>query len=203
MDLELIQKFIDEFSHWIKGGRIFVKYKSKDTYVEEEGMLLFTMQTIDTIDDIVIYDNHTKYIVALKQGKTVQAYNLDVWYDVTTIDSIKKILPKYLRVKPDIKIGEWRVATLKNSKPFKVTQKWIDTTLNYKDFKKWEPKKGDWIWVFNSEDDFPLIRKFREVHNGKCRVYSHMKENLECNNYIDYKYCSPFIGELPSNLKGN
>ena len=58
----------------------------------------------------------------------------------------------------------------------------------------WQPKHGDWIWVWDYIDVAPDLCKFISSNNNNY---------LAANNGTSwtYKYAQPFIGTLPEQLK--
>lgn len=67
-----------------------------------------------------------------------------------------------------------------------------------KQYIKWEPEPGEWCWFYDKENLWnktnTVIARFSHMYQ-KYYATSHLIDN----GY--FKYCEPFIGELPSNLK--
>ena len=64
------------------------------------------------------------------------------------------------------------------------------------DLIKWQPKQGEWCWIFGQTPyNVPTIGKFK--HRGKDTFY------FEASNGQLYHStsCEPFIGQLPSTFK--
>ena len=58
----------------------------------------------------------------------------------------------------------------------------------------WEPQFLEWCWFYNSHKKTPKLAKFRDYDSTLRILYRTTKGKW-------YKYCEPFIGELPTNLK--
>lgn len=73
--------------------------------------------------------------------------------------------------------------------------------------KLWQPKEGEWCWFWNHEDDVPILAKYLRIE--ECLRTSIITKNIQmffvvsgrCYGDNAFKYCEPFIGELPSFLK--
>ena len=57
----------------------------------------------------------------------------------------------------------------------------------------WGPKENEWCWFWN-KDEQPQLGKLT-------RVDKHVRPY--CADYTRYGYCEPFIGQLPTTIKGN
>lgn len=65
------------------------------------------------------------------------------------------------------------------------------TKLN--DLRLWQPKEGEWCWMWNDGFDKPYLEKLMKIDkNGKFYAKSVGDR---------FKHCEPFIGELPSFIK--
>jgi hypothetical protein len=57
---------------------------------------------------------------------------------------------------------------------------------------KWQPKPGEWCWFWDEGTNGVLLAKFTNITEGK--LYRSHGGSV-------WKYCAPFIGELPEHLK--
>lgn len=108
----------------------------------------------------------------------------------------------------ELKVGDWIRITEpagnfleKISKINSQTYTLSGTNICYKSqAKPWTPESGEWCWVFN-DDRIPTISQFVEINEDMTRKYFAVYPNKPHALGSWYKYCEPFIGELPSNLK--
>lgn len=99
------------------------------------------------------------------------------------------------------KVGDWVIQTDGDDlgdKPIQI--KFEDDTMISFDgetfwsdsvFSKWQPKDGEWCWVFDDELRSELTNKAYITSDGVIKTHDSCK----------WEYCEPFIGELPSFLK--
>ena len=71
-----------------------------------------------------------------------------------------------------------------------------DTTLQ--DIESWQPKKDEWCWFFNNKKEIPKLGKLKYKANNQYTAYMTPKASMSVQNF---KFCEPFIGQLPSILK--
>jgi hypothetical protein len=57
---------------------------------------------------------------------------------------------------------------------------------------KWQPKPGEWCWFWDEGINGVLLAKFTNITEGK--LYRSHGGSV-------WKYCAPFVGELPEHLK--
>jgi len=57
---------------------------------------------------------------------------------------------------------------------------------------KWQPKPGEWCWFWDEGTNGVLLAKFTNITEGK--LYRSHGGSV-------WKYCAPFVGELPEHLK--
>lgn len=62
---------------------------------------------------------------------------------------------------------------------------------NSNDCVLWQPIEGEWCWVFDDEFRSELTNRAYVTSDGVIKTHDSCK----------WKYCEPFIGELPSFLK--
>ena len=79
-----------------------------------------------------------------------------------------------------------------------------DTIVDKYDIKLWEPKPNEWCWFWNN-DNQPFLAQFEEMDDDQYVT----KQGLH-GSYADlsdatfsFRFCEPFIGQLPTNLKDN
>ena len=71
---------------------------------------------------------------------------------------------------------------------------WADVGYFIQDIEYWQPEKGEWCWFWLDMSSNPELGQFKEMFNGDlfCSIQ---------NGNDAFKFCEPFIGELPSYLK--
>ena len=62
----------------------------------------------------------------------------------------------------------------------------------------WKPKPGEWIWVWNSFNSHPMLRKLLTVHQ---ETGFEVEPTVGFAHKHIYSYAQPFIGTLPEQLK--
>ena len=77
-------------------------------------------------------------------------------------------------------------------------------------FKHWQPEAGEWCWFYSDVmklDNVCILRKFTQMEKDieaddmfGCEPTVPDKEEFESIK-VFYKYCEPFIGNLPSFIK--
>ncbi len=116
------------------------------------------------------------------------------------------------------KLGDWvRSKSFENDgneelliKKLKVQQQ-VDFVHKYQEeWELWQPKKGEWCWFFTDKmklDNVYILRKFTQMESDiedndmfGCEPTVSDKEEFESIK-VFYKYCEPFIGNLPSFIK--
>ena len=60
----------------------------------------------------------------------------------------------------------------------------------------WEPQFNEWCWFYNKTSKTPKLAQFKCYDSSYKVLYCTAKDKW-------YKRCEPFIGELPTNLKGD
>ena len=119
----------------------------------------------------------------------------------------------------NFKLGDWARVTEGHAKNniFKVTgllgtDILLGNCFNYKadHCKLWAPEEGEWCWFWNDETDIPRLRQFLYPSNifDRPTVYITQPDpaTVMSRTYWgieSYKYCEPFIGQLPTILKDN
>ena len=113
-----------------------------------------------------------------------------------------------------LKVGGWvenSKSSLRIIKQVTAVAEWCDTvTVGNKkvginvmlitDLKLWKPKPGEWCWFMN-KDRIPTLSQFVEFHEDINKYFA-TYPNKPNSFGAYYTNCEPFIGELPSDLKG-
>lgn len=67
--------------------------------------------------------------------------------------------------------------------------------------KLWQPKPGDWCWFHNGYTSSLLFAKFYNVNEYGFWVDEDEIDIITSRSQSLFKYCEPFIGQLPSICK--
>lgn len=213
MNKELIKTYKAEFDYWLDGGEVLFFYCEdwySSTYNPE---MVFNHSRPDDVKYYVINDEFVEIRKALAEGKTIQ-YN-PLYASTNRWDDIKKFKPTRdctvanYRIKPEkpkFKVGDWVVnKTSKQRIVKKVTSTYSDTVtvgdsevginvMLINDLALWKPKKGDWCWFWDEGFKTPLLLQFKKLRPSRFYQYDTI-------NGLNYVYCEPFLGELPTNLQ--
>ena len=227
MNKELIKTYKAEFDHWLNGGTLLYRHfdyiKQKFTAWEKCNME-FPWKTsgIYAPSCIIINDEYVEFRKALAEGKTVQ-YNFgnyginrkdfpNKWKDLDKSIGIlaDRACPENYRIKPEepkFKVGDWVVnKTSKQRIVKKITSTTYSDTVTVgntevginvmliNDLELWQPKKGDWCWFWDEILKNPMLLQFERFCSTGFYKY-------ETNNKLNYQYCEPFLGQLPTNLQ--
>ena len=199
MNKELIKKYKTEFDHWLNGGKVISKYTLIPTWsnCQSEDIWRIPDKNISKVL-IVINDEYATYRKALAEGKVVEVatdYNdVDgyIWksmedkeFHYFSIDEIR-IKPE----EPQFKAGNWVVHPDAKA-PWKLSQNSINHLDNSK-LELWQPQLGERWWFWDS-GNFPELRQFKRI------LISNKYESYQT---FTYDYCEPFLGKLPTTLKG-
>lgn len=199
MNKELIKKYKTEFDHWLYGGKLQVKFVN-DPW-EEAPEDIFSYNAVNFV--LVIDDEYVEFRKALAEGKAIECLGWDgKWQDLIENDiKFENIDLSRLRIKPEepkFKVGDWVIDKKRKHKPFMVTSLHLEAdSPNYikLDCELWKPKNNEYFWYKND------LVKFDETQTNCGTLLEsvrgcsyHVPANFE-------KYCEPFIGQLPSNLK--
>ena len=199
MNKELIKTYFEEFEHWLNGGKLLSKYTLTPTWsdCQSEDIWRIPDENISKVL-IVINDEYATYRKALAEGKIVEVatdYNdVDgyIWksmedkeFHYFSIDEIR-IKPE----EPQFKAGNWVVHPDANA-PWKLSQNSINHLDNSK-LELWQPQLGEWCWFWDL-GNFPELRQFKRI------LISNKYESYQT---FTYDYCEPFLGKLPTTLKG-
>lgn len=74
------------------------------------------------------------------------------------------------------------------------------TVLYSDEVKLWTPEPGEWCWFFN-KDRIPTISQFVEFDKDISKYFAAYTNKSKAFGSW-YTHCEPFIGKLPSDLKG-
>ena len=199
MNKELIKKYKTEFDHWLNGGKVISKYTLIPTWsnCQSEDIWGISDKNISKVL-IVINDEYATYRKALAEGKIIEVatdYNdVDgyIWKSMEDKEfhyfNINEI-----RIKPEepqFKAGNWVVHPDANA-PWKLSQNSINHLDNSK-LELWQPQLGEWCWFWDS-GNFPELRQFKRI------LISNKYQSYQT---FTYDYCEPFLGKLPTTLKG-
>ena len=76
-------------------------------------------------------------------------------------------------------------------------------------YVKWTPEPGEWCWFWDNETDVPTLAKLISINKLFERKETYTVATPSCISELSYnysrtmtfKYCEPFVRELPYNLK--
>lgn len=205
MNKELIKKYKNEFNHWLEEGKILYKHKHSIAWWTNDCW----NYSSDYVQAIIINDDFVEFRKALAEGKTIQFNNAGIWKDIKFIVIGQDETPSNYRIKPELpfKVGDWIVVTAFENKTLIVKyEKHIikenvlilnnniyfpsGRFLEY--MQLWQPKPDEWCWFWDEHYTTAILAKFENISDG---LFVEHHGNI-------FEYCEPFIGELPSNLKG-
>lgn len=204
MNKELIKKYKNEFNHWLKEGKILYKHKHSVAWWTDDCW----NYSSDYVQAIIINDDFVEFRKALAEGKTIQFNNAGrIWKDIKFIVIGQDETPSNYRIKPELpfKAGDWVRDTRPGVKrPIVQLQPNCIALTNYeedgKHYEKWTPEPGEWCWFFD-KDRIPTISQFVEFHKDISKYFAtYPSKHKSFGAY--YTHCEPFMGELPSDLKG-
>ena len=66
--------------------------------------------------------------------------------------------------------------------------------------KLWFPKIGEWCWFWNDKQLIPLLRQYNKGNENGNGWYW-VKNNNLVSDFYGYKYCEPFVNDLPTMLR--
>lgn len=131
------------------------------------------------------------------------------------------------RIKPEepkFKVGDWVsnrqitsiikqiIRTSNNSDSLTVGNEQCGINVMLKtDVELWQPKAGEWCWFYNSLTATPTLSKLISIESIYERPEIYLAETPSCvsktsygySSSMGFKYCEPFIGQLPTSLKEN
>lgn len=221
MNKELIKKYKKEFDYWLNGGNLLCtdwRNNSKNWIDADADGDDFTY--IGPKPPIFIKnDKYVKFRKALAEGKTV-LYKFGVWTDgskrylsITKAhrfsdfsyyvleDSgfqFEKVGERAYRRITKFKVGDWLHSDLEP--PFKIIhEKQLIAILKRTDdynLRLWQPQLNEWCIFYSENAESFRVAKYKEkgIGKGKEGLYKDMQGNY-------FKYCEPYLGELPTILK--
>ena len=158
---------------------------------------------------IIIDDEYIEFRKALAEGKKIE-YNPkrpvhNRWDEVTIIAPSQDDIIDNYRIKPEepkFKVGDWVIHNGVTKQVTKVVDGYIDSLDNEvvvimkeESLELWKPKEKEYFWYKNDLVKFDESQSNAGLLLQSARGCSyHVPTNFE-------KYCEPFIGQLPSNLK--
>ena len=179
---------------------------------------------------IVIDDDYVELRKALAEGKIIQLDEAAKfsdpnrgWVDLSckSFGSSTQLFPvNYYRIKPEepkFKVGDWAVnKTSKQRIVKKITSICGDSVtvgntevginvMLINDLELWEPKPGEWCWVYDKTTRIPVLRKFvcmnTKGETDYTTAFPYEVENIDPSSILHFRYIEPFIGQLPTILK--
>lgn len=229
MNKELIKTYFDEFKHWLNGGNIQVYYKLDNIlrwWTDKEfmescnngndnfsHMIKYSLEPDDVL--IVIDDEYVEFRKALAEGKTIQ-YNFgnyginrkdfpNIWKDLDLSIGIlaDRACPENYRIKPEepkFKVGDWitdGIEVWQHKENCRVK--------NQINWNLWQPKPGEWCWVYDKTTRIPVLKKFvcmnTKGETDYTTAFPYEVENIDPSSILHFRYIEPFIGQLPTILK--
>ena len=213
MNKELIKKYKTEFDHWLNGGKVISKYTLIPTWsnCQSEDIWRIPDKDISKVL-IVINDEYATYRKALAEGKIVEVatdYNdVDgyIWKSMED-EEFHHFSIDEIRIKPEepkFKVGDWVVHNGVAKRVTKAVDGYIDSLDNEvavimkeESLELWEPEDEKYFWYKND-----LVR----FHETQANLGLLLESARGCSYYPAEKnfedYCEPFIGKLPTTLKG-
>ena len=209
MNKDLIKKYKAEFDHWMDDGKLQVKFVN-DPW-EEAPEDIFSYNVVNFV--LVIDDEYVEFRKALAEGKAIECLDWnDKWQDLIENDiKFENIDLSRLRIKPEehkFKVGDW--VRSEEYGIIKLNTMNVDSYNTYPDTHKkgsgiyaelWKPKNNEYFWYKND------LVKFDEsqTNDGVLLQSARGSSYYGCSYHVSAanfeKYCEPFIGQLPSNLK--
>ena len=200
---KLVIKYQNEFRHWLSKGKLLYYETATREWLWNDN--IWEMEGDYTKVQIIRDDEFVKFRKALVEGKTVQCieykYNYNEYRDVDYIDMSYNV--QQYRIKPnepEFKVGDWVYSnSISNNTPFLVKpyHEHIVNSAHSSQFTLWKPKKNEWC-LFSTEEN----KKFGVGVLAKYKRQDPLdKKKFNVFGYdIAYKYCEPFIGQLPEFL---
>ena len=228
MRKETILNYEKEFLAWCKGESILLGAPAsmhEKPLVWREVRDFNDWKPLDTV--YVLNDSYSTYRKALAEGKTIQhiSHTTEEWVDFNkgfepTLSYTFLATPEYYRIKPEepkFKVGDWVVEIHSTTKAqvlelfgnqIRVKFCYPDAiiTTDSSDFIPWVPKKGDWCWFWDY-DNQPAIGKSNGVTPSSENCDFYMGNTSHPYNiphlFQGFVFCEPYIGQLPSVIKDN
>ena len=214
MRKETILNYEKEFLAWCKGESILLGAPAsmhEKPLVWREVRDFNDWKPLDTV--YVLNDSYSTYRKALAEGKIVQ-YNFgnyginrkdfpNEWKDLDQSIGIlaDRACPENYRIKPEepkFKVGDW-VRDLRDNSVFQINSVNFNLNLSITNgvYIHWQPQLGEWCWFLN-KGRIPVISQFHSLEIEGNRKYSATFPNTPHPMIGYYKYCEPFIGNLPT-----
>jgi len=223
VDKDVIKKYKEVFDYWIEVGDIWVKY---ETYGGRTSWVLENYKnSIEIHWDKAWYsgklevsyvqaDQYADLRRAQADGKTIQYRSSLSGNKWVTLASLDYLNPNFEhRIKPDepaFKVGDWvryiRTDGCGAMQPFGTVTAVIEETIEciqttnvpysypITNYQLWKPQPGEWCWFWTKEYT-PILGRY----DGTNHKQRHTRiGHIGCA----YDHCEPFIGTLPTTLKG-
>lgn len=197
MNKIVVLKFKEEFDYWLKGGSLWYKYGNDKEwrFLETDSSEINHVFNPYNVK-ILINDELSEFRKAVADGEVVQYY-VDGFIGWQDVKSIKQpcMHPDSFRIKseePKFKEDAW---VRERGNIYKFSDLLSDWTyeLLSKSCELWEPKAGEFCWFWNESETHPTLAVFTNKSLGL--YYSDISND-------GFDFCEPFIGELPTSLKG-
>jgi len=210
MNKELIQKYPNEFNHFLKGGNLWFN-SSMWQKLSTNSDLAFNWYYPEKIKAIVIDDELVEVRKALADGIPVQVrvLGLTEWADITGKNYFFSDNNNY-RIKPSpvFKVGDWVTrfndndTIYGNQRVAKIVQIEADyavcdlqlagsTTYMFNEIKPWKPIQNEWCWVRDFKCNEPHLGRY----SGAADLFYTWTDTIDMTSWKIYE---PFIGELPT-----
>ena len=137
---------------------------------------------------------------------------------------VQKIRKEKVLTMEPLKVGDWVISTSwVNAEPNKITKIELATCQDEEDFvffrenwcvelkyiQKWIPEPGEWCWFWDNETDVPTLAKLISINKLFEKKETYTVATPSCISELSYnysrtmtfKYCEPFVRELPDCLQ--
>jgi len=201
MNKQLILDNKECFDHWLAGGK--TRYSVGPIGCWNPVDNLWSTRTPASDFLIVIDDKYVEFRKALAEGKTIQLLSLDEdeWLDDSRTDFGYPV--NQYRIKPDefiFSLGDWvrvdgrpLIIDGDPDRPAGCSLYFANIACKRELIELWEPKPGEWCWFWDEEGQKPTLNKLEVLSRSNPRYIT------RCD--LEWVYCEPFIGTLPTNIK--
>lgn len=185
--LKIVKKYKKEFNWWLDGGRCLHSYNGVEWHETKEST--WAKHPIH----IIINDEYVEFRKALAEGKSLQRRILwgencsfdKSWNDWNNDNGLRlnhNGTPCEYRIKPEepkFKVGDW----VRHLQPYDEIFQWNgEGCASLDKVELWKPQVGEFV----IPDNLAGTKGFQVLQWKKSDTYK----------------CQPFIGELPSKVKG-
>ena len=209
MRKETIIKYEKEFIAWCKGESVLL---GTPTSMHDRNLIWREVKDLDDwkpLDTVyVLNDSYSIYRKALAEGKIIEYLDFkNEWRDLKeNCRRLEGVRLTELRIKPEHKFkkGDWVIHNGEYKRVTKAVDGYIDSLNNEvavimkeESLELWKPEDGKYFWYKND-----LVR----FHETQTNLGLLLESARGCSYYPAEKnfedYCEPFIGQLPTILKG-